>query len=354
MMFEERVFELGLGETREHDIDLAWGGTIAGHVVDGSGAPVTGALVWFRGDMATDCLTDASGAFACGGLRGGKYSPSVYPGSGASHAFRFLETPPAIELRDGDARTDGVRLVVAPTLLAIEGKVIDGSGAPVPDVVVNAFGIEHKSQGKFEMPPSTITDENGQFRIVELSRGDYVVEVERGGLATRQAIAAGAKDVSLVLDRAPCDGARGHDVPATLTKPTGSVIWDQTIELVGWSVPAAIETGDNVEVTFVYRALKPLDRDWTIFAHFDSSTIRVNGDHDPGLGWCPTRQWKPGETIVDRATVRFDEAGRYALTIGFFTGKAPNWENLAISTAPAIMNDAKQNGVHLADIVVAN
>jgi hypothetical protein len=352
MFSQERTFELGLGETREHDIELAWGGRIAGNVVDGNGAPVAGAMVWFRGDMASNCLTDASGAFVCGALSGGKYSPSVLPGSGASNAFRFLESPSDVELRDGDSHVDGVRLVVAPTLLAIAGKVIDGSGAPVPDVAVNAFGFDHRPRSVFQTQPRTITDEYGRFHIIDLSPGEYVIEVERGGLATRQTIAAGAKDVSLVLDRPPCEGARGHDAPASLTKPPGPVTWDQAIELVGWSVPAAIKTSESVEVTFVYRALKPLDRDWTIFAHFDSSTIRVNGDHDPGLGWCPTTQWRLGETIVDRSNVRFDEAGRYALTIGFFTGKAPAWENLPISTAPAGMHDTKQQGVHLVDVIV--
>lgn len=352
MFFEDRIFELGLGETREHDIDLAWGGTLAGHVVDGDGAPVTGAIVWFNGDMASSCSTDATGAFACGALRGGKYSPTVYPGSGASSAFRFLEPPPDVELRDGDARTDGIRLIVAPTLLAITGKVIDGSGAPVSDVAVKAFGFDRKPRGTFQTPPGTITDDKGRFRINDLSPGQYVVEVERAGLATRQTIASGINDVLLVLDRSRCDGARGHDIPAAFTKTPGEVTWDQAIDLVGWSVPTTTKVGENVEMTFVYRVLKPLDRDWTIFAHFDSSTTRVNADHDPGTGWCPTGQWKPGETIVDRATVRFDKPDRYALEIGFFTGKAPNWENLTVSASPAAMSQPKHSGVHIADLLV--
>ena len=352
MLFEDRTFELGLAETREHDIDLAWGGTITGHVVDGSGAPVVGAVVWFVGEMASSCSTDTAGAFACGALRGGKYTASVFPGSGAWNELRFLETPPEVELRDGDARTEGVRLVVAPTLLAITGKVTDAAGAPVPDVAVNAFGFERKSLGRFQTPPGTITDDNGAFRIDGLSPGDYVVEVERGGFAARRQIAAGTSDVSLHLDRPRCDGARGHDIPASLTKPPGAVVWDQSIELIGWSVPAKVKRGENIEVVFVYRALKAVPRDWTIFAHFDSSTRRVNGDHDPGIGWCPTTRWQAGETIADRATVRFTEAGRYTLDIGFFTGKAPNWENLGVSAAPSTMREPNHPGVHIADVVV--
>lgn len=353
MFADDRLFELGPGETREHDIDLTWGGTIAGHVVDGSGAPVAGAMVWWRGEMMTHCLTDAWGAFVCGGLRGGNYSASVYPASGASHAFRLLEKSSEVVLRDGDARVDGVRLIVAPTLLAIEGKVVDASGAPIPDVEVTAFGFDRRPRGNFQTPPGTITDENGRFRIRDLSVGEYVVEVQRRGLATRQTVVAGTTTVTLILDRPACEGARGHEVPASLAKPATAVVWSESIELVGWSVPAAAKIGEMVEVTIVYRALKPLDRDWTIFAHFASATAWVNADHDPGIGWCPTKQWKIGETVADRAAVRFDEAGRYALTIGFFAGRAPNWENLPISKAPAGMHDTKQQGVRLTDVIVS-
>jgi hypothetical protein len=351
-MFAEDGFELGAAEAREHDIELAWGGTIAGHVVDTHGAPVAGAMVSFQAGMTSRCTSDATGAFACSGLAGDKYVPAVSPGSGAANPFRFVEPPAPIELRDGDARIDGVRLVVEPTLLAIEGKVVDGSGDPVPDAVVHAFDFDRNSRATFQPSPAAITDDDGRFHLGELSPGVYAVEVERRGQARRQTVSAGDTNVTLVLDRARCDGAGGHDVPPSLVKPPTAVVWDQKIELVGWSVPSAPKANAAVDVTFVYRALEPVDRDWTMFAHFDSSTLRVNGDHTPGLGWCPTNHWQAGETIVDRTTVRFDHAGRYALTIGFFTGKAPTWENLAVSAAPAAMHDAKQQGVHVADVLV--
>jgi hypothetical protein len=354
MFTEDRVFELGPGETREHDIELAWGGTIAGHVVDGRGAPVEGVTVWFRAGMASHCVTDASGAFACGNLAGDTYAVTVFPSNGAANAFRFLETPAKLELRDGDARIDGVRLVIEPTLRAIAGRVVDAAGVPVTDVTVQAFSIDRKPRFTFQLPPGAVTDDDGRFRIPDLSPGNYFVEVERRGLATRQTLAAGTTDVTLVLDRQPCAGARGHDMPATFVRPPAPIVWDQAIELVGWSVPAKAGIDTTLEVTLIYRALKPVDRDWTIFAHFDSPSLRVNGDHEPAIGWCPTKQWQPGDTIVDRATVRFDRAGDYALTIGFFTGKAPTWENLPVSTAPAAMQDAKQQGVRIADVLVTD
>jgi hypothetical protein len=78
---------------------------------------------------------------------------------------------------------------------------------------------------------------------------------------------------------------------------------------------------------------------------------RVNADHEAALGWCPTSQWKSGQTIVDHVVVQFDAPGRYSLAIGFFTGAAPQWENLSVSAAPAEMINASHDGVHLADVV---
>jgi hypothetical protein len=329
MYSEPRDVELGAGETREHDIDLAWGATIAGHVVDAHGTGVAGVVVSFRGSNGADCLTDLAGAFACGALAAGTYSASVHPTSSAAHPFRLLEPPSPIELRDGDARIDDVRLIIDPTLSAIAGTVTDATGAPVSDVTVRAYVAAQRSS--FRPGPAMLTDEQGRFRIADLSPGDYVVEAESHGLATRQTIAAGTSNVSLVLDRSRCDAAHGHEVPAALSRPRTTVTWNEQIELVGWSLPASTTANKPIELTIVYRVLAPLDRDWRIFAHFDSPAMRVNADHDPAIGWCPTSGWQRGETIVDRIPVRFERAGRYALTIGFFTGSAPDWVNLPVS-----------------------
>lgn len=349
-MFVEDGVELGSGETREHDVELAWGGTITGRVVDKRGDPVMGVEVRFQARNTSSCMTDAAGTFECGGLKGDTYTAFVNPGSGAAHAFQFVDAPPKLELRDGNARIDGVRLVVQPTVLAIEGTVVDGFGAPVPDVAVHAFGADRRSFGTFRMTPGAITDEDGHFRIAELSPGEYHVEVESREHATRRTVTAGTSNVGLVLDRSPCEGAGGRELPGRFVRPPAPVVWNQQIQLVGWSVPATAKVGTPLEMTLVYRALQPVDREWRIFAHFDSPTLRVNADHEPGIGWCPTSQWQAGETIVDRATVRFDRAGSYALTIGFFAGKAPNWENLSLSAVPAAIQ--KENGARVTEVVV--
>ncbi|MDQ3364257.1 MAG: sigma-70 family RNA polymerase sigma factor [Myxococcota bacterium] len=351
MFAQDRAVDLGPAETREYDIELAWGGSIAGHVVDVHGNAVSGVAVDFR--AASDCLTDATGAFSCGGLVGGAYTPSVRPASATAHAFRFVEQPPTFELRDGDARIDGVRLVVEATLQEINGTVTERDGGPVADAAVRAFAVNRTQRGNgFQRDLATITSENGRFRINDLSPGDYYVEVESLGLAVRQTVSAGATNVALVLERPPCEGAGAREIPTALVRPSTSVVWSRQIELVGWVLPSTMTANRPIEMTLVYRTLKPLDRDWRIFAHFDSQATRVNGDHDPAIGWCPTSQWRAGDMIADRVSVQFEQPGRYSLTIGFFTGSAPHWENMSLSAVPPAMKSDTQGGVRITEIVV--
>ncbi len=350
MFAQAHVLELGPAETQDHDIELAWGGTIDGTVVNARGEPVPGVTVAFRAGMTSQCLTDVMGAFTCGGLAGGSYTAAVLPASAGAHPFRFVEAPPKLELTDGDARITVARFVVEPTLYAIVGTVTDRTGAPVPDIVVHAYAAPATQHAAFQHDLATSTDENGRFRITELSAGRYHVEAERGDLATRATAAAGATNLSLVLDRARCEGAHGHDVPASLTRPPSQIVWNQQIELVGWTLPSIASANESLELTLVFRALRPLDRDWTVFAHFDSQTTRVNADHEPVTGWCPTSHWNAGETIVDHVTVPLAQPGRYALAIGFFTGKAPNWINLPLS-APGSGNTSP-TGAQIGDVIV--
>jgi hypothetical protein len=352
MYSEDRDVELGPGETREHDIELAWGGSISGQVVNSRGDPVPSVTVAFRGGNSSECLTDDSGAFSCGALAAGSYTASVHPTSAAAHPFGFVDAPATFELRDGDAHIGNARLVVDAGAYSIAGTVTDRSGGPVMDTTVRAFATDLLRRTGFRGDLVGVTDEQGRFKLSDLSQGDYYLEVERGGLATRQTVSAGATNVSLVLDRAPCEGTQPRDVPSSLGHPPSPVVWNQQLELIGWSLPSTATTSNPIELTLVYRATQPVDRDWRIFAHFDSPTARVNADHEPAIGWCPTAQWRTGQTIVDHVMVHFEQPGRYSLEIGFFTGSAPSWEYLPVSVAPASMANQSHDAVHLADIVI--
>jgi len=114
------------------------------------------------------------------------------------------------------------------------------------------------------------------------------------------------------------------------------------LELLGWSIPRAVNRGDKFTVTSYYKVLQPVGGNWRVLYHFDSG-LRFNGDHEPINGRCQTATWQPGDYIVDTYTVSAGggalSPGPYEVWTGFFTGAAPNWKNMPVSEAPAEMRD---------------
>ena len=157
-------------------------------------------------------------------------------------------------------------------------------------------------------------------------------------------------------DRNPLADLIQHKEPAGIAvRPKGRVVWDNKIELVGWEIPARIDRGDSFEVVTYFKILAPPGGAWTMLMHFDGPLRLRDGDHKPINDRCPTSTWMPGDYIIDRHTMRTNggnfPAGRYELWIGFFTGTAPNFRNMAVSAAPGDMRDTVDR-VKIAAIVL--
>lgn len=82
------------------------------------------------------------------------------------------------------------------------------------------------------------------------------------------------------------------------------VDFDGKIQLVGWHIdPAQPVAGSTATVTFFYKALTTIDRDWQIFVHGDGPSggaARLHVDHFPADGLYPTTDWQEGEIIRDQ------------------------------------------------------
>jgi len=145
------------------------------------------------------------------------------------------------------------------------------------------------------------------------------------------------------VDRNPLRTSILHEPPKQIAfKPKGRVVFDNKIELLGWSMPRTVDRGDKFTVTMFYKILQPVGGNWRILFHFDGA-LRFNGDHEPIKGRCQTATWQPGDYIVDTHTVTAGAGaftpGPYEVWTGFFTGSAPNWKNMTVSEAPADMRD---------------
>lgn len=81
------------------------------------------------------------------------------------------------------------------------------------------------------------------------------------------------------------------------------------------------ETDDGLMATLVWQALRPQDRDLTMFVHVlaDDGTLVAQTDRPPA-GY-PTTEWRPGEIITERVAVTLPAGlppGDYAVTTGFY------------------------------------
>jgi len=193
-----------LGATQIVDVELTSGGEIHGTVVDEAGAAVPGVYVHFVAtDLDDNCqsMTDGSGGFACMTLAGGTdYQPMVYPSAGQQRRFHAAsgDELARVHVADGDAVVSDVRLAIANDRWSIRGKVVDDSGAVVPDAHVSAGGPDPGIQ-----PIRARADGDGGFIVENLARGSYTLRAHApdGSEAEIAGVQTGTAEVRIVVAR---------------------------------------------------------------------------------------------------------------------------------------------------------
>ncbi|MAQ16980.1 MAG: hypothetical protein CMN30_19580 [Sandaracinus sp.] len=105
--------------------------------------------------------------------------------------------------------------------------------------------------------------------------------------------------------------------------------FDDRIELIGYDLDTPQEgfvgAGQEVTVTWYWRALNRIPGSYQIFLHVDGMGNRMNGDHEPVDGKYPVRLWDEGDIIVDRQVLRVPanyRPGPYTFWIGFYSGSS--------------------------------
>ncbi|GAB4549159.1 MAG: hypothetical protein Kow0063_44050 [Anaerolineae bacterium] len=105
---------------------------------------------------------------------------------------------------------------------------------------------------------------------------------------------------------------------------------DGKMELLGYDVsPRAGQPGGDLVVTLYWRALAPMDRDYTVFVHLVGPDGHLVAQHDGQPWWevsLPTSTWGPGEELRDQHRLSLPPelgAGTYSLQAGVYY-----WETL--------------------------
>jgi hypothetical protein len=81
-----------------------------------------------------------------------------------------------------------------------------------------------------------------------------------------------------------------------------AVFGDNEIALLGAEAIDTLRPGAEAGVSIRWQALRPLDRDYTVFFHVVGPDGQVIGQHDtmPRDNALPTSQWRPGQVVDDR------------------------------------------------------
>ncbi len=207
---------LGSGERADvGDVVLHDAGGVEGRVLDDSGLPIAGVRVsihgtnddsraWLAPDQRPETVsqferrsidTDARGGFRFTSLATGQYE------IGVRQRGQQKEVSAKVQVRDG-AIIEGVELVV-PAGAVIEGVLRYADGRPLGD---EAAELYLNASRKGEQLASARPQTGGTFRFAGLTaEGAYTVSILRGppgwSLSPRAGVAAGTKDLQLVLER---------------------------------------------------------------------------------------------------------------------------------------------------------
>ena len=196
------------------ELDLALGASVKGRVVDEAARPVPGVYVRLLnrpGDDEGWSMTDARGEFDCFSMAGGSdYTAAVHPTPALQHAFApaTVSGHPVIHVRDAQDVVTGVELAIKLQRSTLRGRVVDETGAPVPDCFVMAAGLGTPSpspsiDGIAFQPPSTMTASDGRFELTSLAPGRYnlVAAASDGSEAQVMNIAAGTDAIEIAVPR---------------------------------------------------------------------------------------------------------------------------------------------------------
>ena len=103
---------------------------------------------------------------------------------------------------------------------------------------------------------------------------------------------------------------------------------DNKITMLGWEVSSVsgakhLERGNEFDLITYWRCDDKLSANWKVFIHIDGPGPRIHGDHEPVSGIYPTKEWSPGDYIMDvhRGKVpAYQEAGMYRINLGMYRG----------------------------------
>ncbi|MEQ1895495.1 MAG: carboxypeptidase-like regulatory domain-containing protein, partial [Planctomycetota bacterium] len=170
-------FELGPGGETELDFELPSGVPVVGRVTEKlGGRAIPGAIVGEGHQFLRTAVTDTDGRYRLEGIGGlGAYGLSA-KAKGYGMAM-LLELPSVV---DGEIHVD----FELPRAWSASGQLVEATGAPVANALITAGAAFHVNSRQWSLHSSCRSDQDGRFRIEDLSPGGrFGFTVRAPGLA---------------------------------------------------------------------------------------------------------------------------------------------------------------------------
>jgi hypothetical protein len=298
-------------------------GAIKGRVVDGeTGRALARARVRLtgQGGQRPVIVTDDSGAFAFAALPAGSYGlsvdratylPTQYPEPGQTMRSGYRP----LVLADGQI-LDGLSVALSHGG-GIAGRVVDAYGDPAEYAGIQALRLPRSGRGRPQPAGGASTNDLGEFRIVRLTPGKYVVVAQpRPGIGFGQADATDTQPLATFYPGVP-----SVDQAQPLTIERGRVVTGVDIQVIESS--AALVTGTVVDAAGqpVSRvsslSVTPVGREITSYQTFGGSTkpdgsfeLRLApGEYDVEARVQPESGRPPASVIEQAGRVRLSVSG---------------------------------------------
>jgi hypothetical protein len=148
----------------------------------------------------------------------------------------------------------------------------------------------------------------GEYRlhgkVLDMNSGDEVGSVDFG---------------TIEIDERPAATTSNQQIATRVAAQFGD-----SIELLGYDIqPKNPHSGDTVQLVLHWKALKEMDRSYSVFAHLLDNDNHIWGQDDsvPGRGELPTTSWLTDNQIADLhpLSIKADAPpGQYTLEIGIY------------------------------------
>jgi hypothetical protein len=153
--------------------------------------------------------------------------------------------------------------------------------------------------------PGEIVADRYRLRVpFDVASGDYTLEAS---IRSGEPIELGPVHV--------WQGERGLSEPQIEHRLEAKL--GDAIELVGYNLD---RTAEAIKLTLIWKSLKAIDEDYTVFTHvLDPAGRQIAGkDNPPVNGTYPTSRWMPGEYVVDDYGIPVKPPDDFVIDVGMY------------------------------------